>query len=134
VIATVGATFLTVTERLPVAEPPVESVTFTVTVNEPSLVYLCAAEIVPGEPLNVDVVPSPHVTVTVYGPTPPEKEPRLNVVFAPSLTLAFEPAVSASGGGATTVIDVLTLVEAPLESVTLKVIVKEPAVAYEWLL
>ena len=32
VIVTVGATFLTVTERLLVAEAPVESLTFTVTV------------------------------------------------------------------------------------------------------
>ena len=87
------------------------------------MTYLCEAEIAPGEALKFEVVPSPQVTVTVYGPTPPENEPRLKVVVAPSLPVAFAPAVRLSGGAATIEIETLALVDAPAESVTLKVIV-----------
>ena len=44
-------------------------------------------------------------------------------MVAPSLMVAFAPAVRVSGGAATTDIETLALVATPAESVTLKVIV-----------
>ena len=53
--------------------------------------------------------------------------------MAPSFTVWFAPGVRTSGGVATTLIETLALVNAPPESVTLKVIVYGPAAAYAWL-
>jgi hypothetical protein len=55
----------------------------------------------PAAALKLELVPSPHVTVTVYGPCP-ENEPRLKVTFAPSFADWLAPGVTVSGGGATT--------------------------------
>ena len=59
-------------------------------------------------------------------------EPRLKVTFAPSFADWPAPGVSGEGGAATTEIETLALVAAPALSVTLNVIVYEPAVAYAW--
>ncbi len=99
-IVTAGAAFATVTEKVPVAVVPAASVTVTRTVYgvERSFAYACGADRAPAAAPNVAFAPSPQSTVTVYGPTPPENEPRLNVAVAPSVELWLGPTVSATPG------------------------------------
>ena len=74
-----------------------------------SLTYLCTAESAPAAALKLELVPSPHVTVTVYGPVPPANEPRLKVTLAPSFALWLGPGVSVSVAGATSLTATLAL-------------------------
>lgn len=131
VIVTVGATLATVTVKLPDEDAPVESVTVTLTVYgvERSLTYLCAAVRAPAAAAEnvVAAVPSPQLTETVYGPVPPEDEPRMSVGVAPSVELWAGPAVTARVAGFTRVITPLEVADAPALSVTFTVIVKVPA-------
>jgi hypothetical protein len=87
---------------------------------------VCGAASAPAEG-TVNVVtaePSPQFTVTVYGPVPPETEPRLNVVDAPSFALCFAAALRASGVDAfVTEIATPEAAEAPALSVTVTVTV-----------